>query len=315
MGCPTLNIIVPCYNEEDVLPTSAPVLLDILTDMIQKKIVSSQSRICFINDGSQDNTLPVLKKLSKKSTHIAYLSLSRNFGHQSALLAGLFETNADIYITIDADLQDDPTKISEMVQKYLDGNDIVYGVRTSRNSDSWIKEKTARFFYQLQQWMGIKTIYNSADFRLMSHRAVDALRSFHEKNLFLRGIVPLLGFQSAQVFYPRMPRTAGETKYPFFKMCSFALNGIIGFSSMPIHLLTVVGMLISFMGFILLIWSLYQYATGNNVQGWASLFSAMAFFNGIIIFSLGVIGEYIGKIFTEVKGRPLFIIDEKVGLD
>lgn len=314
MKRPKLNIIVPCYNEEAVLPTSAAKLSQILLDLISHKIVSAQSLICFVNDGSQDNTLPILKKLTKQSQHIAYLSLSRNFGHQSALLAGLFETTADIYITIDADLQDDPQKIFDMIQKYKEGNDIVYGVRTSRDTDTWFKKKTARFFYLLQKWMGIKAVYNAADFRLMSQRAVNALRSFHERNLFLRGIVPLLGFPSAQVFYPRTARTAGETKYPFVKMCSFALNGIIGFSVVPIRLLTIVGMCISLLGMILLMWSLYQYATGNNVQGWASLFSAMTFFNGIIIFSLGVIGEYIGKIFIEVKNRPLFIVDQKVGL-
>jgi glycosyltransferase involved in cell wall biosynthesis len=314
MSCQKLNIIVPCYNEEAVLPETALKLSQILSDLIQKKMISKRSCICFVNDGSHDKTLSILKELAQKLDHIAYLSLSRNFGHQAALLAGLFETEADIYITIDADLQDDPEKIREMVQKYKEGNDIVYGVRTSRDSDTWFKEKTARFFYFLQKCMGIKTVYNAADFRLMSRRAVKALQSFPEKNLFLRGIVPLLGFQSAQVFYPRIARAAGETKYPFFKMFSFALNGIIGFSIMPIRFLTIMGMFISFMGFVLLIWSLYQYIVGNNVQGWASLFSAMTFFNGIIIFSLGIIGEYIGKIFTEVKARPLFIIDQKVGL-
>lgn len=315
MNSPKLNIIVPCYNEESVLPISAPILSAILTNLIKKKQVSPQSRICFINDGSQDNTLSVLKELTKKDPCIAYLSLSRNFGHQSALLAGLFETDADIYVTIDADLQDDPEKIIEMVEKYKEGNDIVYGVRSSRDSDTWFKEKTARFFYLLQKWMGIKTVYNAADFRLMSRRAVDALRSFQEKNLFLRGIIPMLGFQSAQVSYPRKARPAGETKYPFFKMFSFALNGIVGFSIVPIRLLTIIGFIISFMGFLLLIWSLYRYTVGNNAQGWASLFSAMMFFNGIIILSLGIIGEYIGKIFIEVKSRPFFIVDQKDGLD
>ena len=315
MNCPKLNIVVPCYNEEEMLSKSAPVLLRILTDMIQKELISPTSQICFVNDGSRDNTLGVLKNLTKESSHFAYLALSRNFGHQAALLAGLFETNADIYVTIDADLQDDPEKIPEMVQKYLEGNDIVYGVRTNRDSDSWFKEKTARLFYRIQGLMGIKTIYNAADFRLMSHRAVDTLRSFREKNLFLRGIIPLLGFPSAQVFYPRAGRAAGETKYPFFKMFAFALNGIVGFSIVPIRLVTIMGMIISFAGFLLLLWSLYRAIVGGNIAGWASLFSAMTFFNGIIIFSLGVIGEYIGKIFTEVKGRPLFIVDQKIGLD
>ena len=315
MSCPKLNIIVPCYNEEEMLPHSAPILSRILEQMIEKELITPTSQICFVNDGSRDNTLGVLKELTKKSAHLAYLSLSRNFGHQAALLAGLFETTADIYVTIDADLQDDPEKIPEMVQKYLEGNEIVYGVRTNRDSDSWFKEKTARLFYRIQGWMGIKTIYNAADFRLMGHRAVEALRGFQEKNLFLRGIIPLLGFPSAQVFYPRLERSAGKTKYPFFKMFSFALNGIVGFSIVPIRLVTMMGMFISFIGFLLLLWSLYRVMIGATTTGWASLFSAMMFFNGIIIFSLGVIGEYIGKIFTEVKGRPLFIIDQKVGLD
>ena len=313
MSYPKLNIIVPCYNEEEMLPKSAPVLLRILTQMIEKKLVASSSQICFVNDGSRDKTLDVLKSLTKKSANMAYLSLSRNFGHQAALLAGLFETKADIYVTIDADIQDDPEKIPEMVQKYLNGNDIVYGVRTSRNTDSWFKEKTARLFYRIQGMMGIKTVYNAADFRLMSHRAVEALRSFREKNLFLRGIIPLLGFPSAEVYYPRASRAAGETKYPFFKMFSFALNGIIGFSVAPIRFVTVMGMIISGIGFLLLLWSLYRVIIGGTITGWASLFAAMTFFNGMIIFSLGVIGEYIGKIFTEVKGRPLFIIDQKEG--
>jgi len=315
MNCPKLNVIVPCYNEEEMLPKSAPVLERILVGLIKKELIAPTSRVCFVNDGSRDNTLAVLKKLTQKSGHLAYISLSRNFGHQAALLAGLFETEADIYVTIDADLQDDPEKIADMVQKYLEGNEIVYGVRTSRESDSWFKEKTARLFYRLQSLMGIKTIYNAADFRLMSWRAVEALRSFREKNLFLRGIIPLLGFRSAEVFYPRVSRAAGETKYPFFKMFSFALNGIVGFSIVPIRFVTLMGMIISFIGFLLLLWSLYRVVAGETITGWASLFSAMMFFNGIIIFSLGVIGEYIGKIFTEVKDRPLFIIDQKVGLD
>ena len=315
MTHPKLNIVVPCYNEEEVLPISAPILSNILDSLIEKNMISPSSQVCFINDGSSDNTLKVMQDITNENSHLAYLSLSRNFGHQSALLAGLFETQADIYVTIDADLQDDPKKIIEMVQKYLQGNDIVYGVRSSRDSDSWFKEKTARLFYRIQSLFGIKTIYNAADFRLMSKRAVDALKDFPEKNLFLRGIIPLLGFKSDQVFYPRTARTAGETKYPFFKMLSFALNGIIGFSIAPIRFVTIMGMIISFIGFLLLIWSLYRSFIGGNIQGWASLFSAMTFFNGIIIFSLGVIGEYIGKIFTEVKGRPLFIIDKKSGLN
>ncbi|MBR6412458.1 MAG: glycosyltransferase family 2 protein [Alphaproteobacteria bacterium] len=315
MECPKLNIVVPCYNEEEMLPKSAPVLERILTDLIKKELIAPTSLVCFVNDGSRDKTLEVLKDLTKKSARLAYVSLSRNFGHQSALLAGLFETKADIYVTIDADLQDDPEKIGEMVQKYLEGNEIVYGVRTNRDTDSWFKEKTARLFYRIQEWMGIKTVYNAADFRLMSKRAVETLKGFREKNLFLRGIIHLLGFQSAQVFYPRASRAAGETKYPFFKMFSFALNGIVGFSIVPIRLVTIMGMVISFIGFLLLLWSLYRAIVGGNMAGWASLFSAMMFFNGIIIFSLGVIGEYIGKIFTEVKGRPLFIVDQKVGLE
>ena len=315
MQCPKLNIVVPCYNEEEMLPKSAPVLVRILEDLIKKEMVAPVSQVCFVNDGSKDKTLDVLKGLVKKSARVAYVSLSRNFGHQAALLAGLFETEADIYVTIDADLQDDPEKIAEMVQKYLEGNEIVYGVRTSRESDSWFKEKTARLFYKIQGWMGIKTVYNAADFRLMSRRAVEALKNFREKNLFLRGVIPLLGFKAAEVFYPRVSRVAGETKYPFFKMFSFALNGIIGFSIVPIRIVTIMGMMISFIGFLLLVWSLYRAISGGTMAGWASLFSAMMFFNGMIIFSLGVIGEYIGKIFTEVKGRPLFIIDQKVGID
>ena len=315
MQTPKLNIIVPCYNEEEVLPTSAPILAQLLDDLIAQEAVAPTSQICFVNDGSRDKTAEILSDLSKKSSRFACLMLSRNFGHQAALLAGLFETDADIYITIDVDLQDDPHKIAEMVQKYKEGNEIVYGVRTNRDSDSWFKEKTARLFYRIQGLMGIKTIYNAADFRLMSRRAVEALANFKEKNLFLRGIIPLLGFQSAQVFYPRTERTAGETKYPFFKMFSFALNGIVGFSIVPIRFVTIMGMIISGIGFLLLLWSLYRALTGGSIQGWASLFSAMTFFNGIIIFSLGVIGEYIGKIFTEVKGRPLFIIDQKIGLN
>ncbi|MDY6407187.1 MAG: glycosyltransferase family 2 protein [Pseudomonadota bacterium] len=315
MTCPKLNIVVPCYNEEEMLPQSAPVLLHILSDLMDSNMIARTSQICFVNDGSRDNTLSVLQALVQQESRYAYLNLSRNFGHQAALLAGLFETTADIYITIDADLQDDPKKMRDMVQKYLEGNDIVYGVRTNRESDSWFKEKTARLFYRLQGLMGIKTVYNAADFRLLSRRAVEALHTFREKNLFLRGIIPLLGFPSAQVFYPRSSRIAGETKYPFFKMMAFALNGIVGFSVVPIRLVTIMGMIISFIGFLLLIWSLYRYAVGASMQGWASLFSAMMFFNGIIIFSLGVIGEYIGKIFTEVKARPLFIVDQKVGLN
>lgn len=305
-----LAIIVPCFNEEEVLESSIKTLNKIYTGLIKEELIAPSSKLVFVNDGSKDRTWQIIETAHKKQPHIKGVCLSRNFGHQEALLAGLYNTKADIYITIDADLQDDPAVIKNMVKEYYNGNDIVYGVRNKRDTDSYFKRNTALWFYKMMKLLGVELVSNHADFRLLSRRAVCAMSEFKEKNLFLRAIVPLIGFQSANVYYERKKREAGTTKYPLKKMILFALKGISSFSAVPLHLITLSGIIISALSFFLMLWTIIAYFNNSTIVGWASLMSAITFFSGITILFMGIIGEYIASIFIEVKNRPTYIIDK-----
>ncbi len=305
-----LAIIVPCYNEEEILPQSIKKLNKLLSSLIEKNLISNDSCIVFVNDGSKDKTWDIIKKENKKNHYIKGICLSRNFGHQEALLAGLYNIKKDIYITIDADLQDDINVIKDMIIKYHEGNEIVYGVRKKRQTDTFFKRNTALLFYKLMKLLGVELVANHADFRLLSKRAVDTMSEFKEKNLFLRAIVPLIGFKSTNVYYDRKKRDAGVTKYPLKKMILFALKGISSFSAVPLHLITLSGMMISLLSFILMLWTFFAYLNDSTIVGWTSLMSVIIFFSGITILFMGIIGEYIASIFIEVKNRPLYIIDK-----
>lgn len=307
---PQLSIIVPCFNEEEILKKSIKTLEDILLKLIKEEQISSSSYVVLINDGSKDKTWNIIEKAHQKSQYIKGISLSRNFGHQEALLAGLYNTDADIYITIDADLQDDPYVIKDMIKSYKEGNDIVYGVRKKRDTDSFFKRTSAIYFYKLMKSLGVELISNHADYRLLSKRAVQEMSKFKEKNLFLRAVVPLIGFRSSNVYYDRKKREAGLTKYPLKKMILFALKGISSFSAVPLHLITLSGVIISLLSFFLMIWTISEYLNGSTIVGWASLMSTITFFSGITILFMGIIGEYIASIFVEVKNRPTYIIDK-----
>ena len=305
-----LTIIIPCFNEEEVLPETCSEVGDILNNLISEKKVSPKSKILFVDDGSKDDTWRLIKEYSKQYSYITGITFTRNYGHQNALLAGLSVASkySDIMITIDADLQDDVKAIYEMVDKYYQGNDVVYGVRSSRQTDTFFKKNTALAFYSLMKKMGVQLVPNSADYRLMSKRAVLALLEYQERNLFLRGMVPLVGYQSSKVFYERKERFAGKSKYPLKKMVHFALDGITSFSTMPIKLIMNLGILIILISIILMIYTLIQKFNGGTVSGWSSLMISIWLSGGIQLLSLSVLGEYIGKIFTEVKRRPRFHI-------
>lgn len=307
-----LLIIVPCYNEEEVLPTTIKTMSALLKRMIKDKLAAPESRIHFVNDGSSDKTWEILQNACRNNPLIEASSLSRNFGHQSAILAGMYDNDADVFVTIDADLQDDPNCIVEMMRKIDNGCDIVYGVRKKRDTDTWFKRFTAQGFYRLMSLLGVRVIYNHADFRMMTRRAVNELKQFPERNLFLRAVVPLVGFKSDMVYYDRTARTAGETKYPLKKMLAFAWNGISSFSIVPLRLVTFTGFLISLLGACFVLKILFNYNAHGAVSGWASTVTLITLFSGVQLISLGIIGEYIAKIFVEVKKRPLYIIDEKI---
>ena len=309
-----LFIVVPCYNEEEVLPISSKVLLDFLKRMNAKNKVSTESSILFVDDGSKDKTWAIIKRLSEQEEHFKGLKFSRNFGHQNALLAGMTTAVqfADMIVTIDADLQDDVEAIEGMIDAYHDGNDVVYGVRSNRDTDTAFKRKTAEMFYSFMNKLGVNTVPNHADFRLMSNRATKVLLTFKEENLFLRGMVPLVGFPSTKVYYSRNIRVAGESKYPLKKMLNFAMEGITSFSIVPIKMVRNIGFITLLIGIFYMIYSLIQHFTGNVEAGWSSLIISIWFLGGIQLISLSIVGEYIGKIYSEVKGRPRFIIEEEV---
>lgn len=310
---PVLYIVIPCYNEQDVLPITAPLFLQKINDLYIDGKISEHSRILFVNDGSRDETWNIITGLSQIDEHYCGISLSRNRGHQNALLAGLVEasTKCDAVISVDCDGQDDIDAIDKMIDEYLSGSDIVYGVRCDRKTDTKFKRSTAQFFYKLMSAMGVEIIYNHADYRLMSARAVKELSKFKEVNLFLRGMVPMIGFKYSCVEYSRKERMAGKSKYPLKKMISFALDGITSLSVKPIRFITTFGFIVALLSVIGIIWSVVTAFIGSSVAGWASTVSIVCFLGGVQLISLGVIGEYIGKIYLEVKQRPRYIIDKK----
>ena len=307
-----LAIVVPCYNEQEVLPQTNKRLRALLDSMMQDRLVSSDSYIMYVNDGSRDDTWSMIAGYSEQDTHVRGLKLAGNVGHQNALMAGL-ETarqDADITVSIDADLQDDINVIPEMVKKFDEGNDIVYGVRRKRETDTFFKRTTAQMFYKFMTSMGVKSVYNHADFRLMSRRAVDALCQYEERNLFLRGLVPLIGYKTDSVYYDRSAREAGESKYPLSKMHSFAIDGITSFSVKPLRLIFYLGAVFMLISLVILFYVIVALCQGRGVQGWASLMLSIWFVGGCVLICLSVIAAYIGRIFTESKHRPRYNIEK-----
>ena len=309
-----LYLVIPCYNEEKVLYETSKRLLEKFKKMIDREIISENSKIVFVNDGSKDSTWDIIRQLYESNTIFGGINLSRNRGHQNALLAGLMtvKDEADMVISLDADLQDDIDVIDKFVEKYYEGNDIVYGVRSSRETDTFFKRTTALAFYKFMSCLGVDMVYNHADYRLMSKRALNGLSEFKEVNLFLRGMVPLVGYKYSIVEYERHERFAGESKYPLKKMISFALDGITSLSIKPIRLITGLGFTIFLISIAAMIYSIIVNLLGNTVSGWTSLTASIWMIGGIQLLSLGVIGEYIGKIYNETKHRPRFIIADKL---
>jgi len=310
-----LGIIIPCYNEEEGLPETTRRLQKLLHEMITREEIDKESFICYVDDGSKDNTWKLIETFGESDSLFKGLKLSRNFGHQNALIAGLmqFKNSADALISMDADLQDDIDVIGRFVEKYKEGYDIVYGVREDRSKDTVFKRATAEGFYKFQSFMGIETVSNHADYRLLSRKALQALSEFKEVNLFLRGIVPLLGFRSCSVYYTRAERFAGETKYPFKKMLFFALDGIASFSVMPLRLIAITGFFLLILSLIAIGWVILEKLFfGGAVQGWASTMISIYFIGGIQIMSLGIVEEYVGRNYQQSKGRPRYIIDKEI---
>lgn len=307
-----LYMVIPCYNEQEVLPETSRQLKEILYDLMDRGKISRESRVLFVNDGSKDETWNIIEDLHAQDPLFLGLKLSRNKGHQNALLAGLMTAKeyADVTISMDADLQDDVHVIEKFMDKYYEGCDIVYGVRSSRKKDTFFKKFTAQSFYRLMMAMGVDIVYNHADCRLMSKRSLYDLEQFKEVNLFLRGIVPLIGYQSAVVTYERNERFAGESKYPLKKMLAFAMDGITSFSIKPIRMITSMGVIIFAVSIVMLIYSVVQHFLGNTVSGWSSTMVSIWAIGGLQILSMGVIGEYVGKIYMEAKARPKFIIEK-----
>lgn len=307
-----LTIVVPAFNEEEMLPISISKLIEIEDKLIVDQQITADSDVLVVNDGSKDETWDVLSQLHKNNPRIKGVKFSRNFGHQNALIAGLEVAikDCDMTVTIDADLQDDPNAIIEMVQKANEGADIVYAVRNNRETDTWFKKTTAQGFYKFLNVLGVKLVDNHADFRLMTKQPVETLLSYKERNLFLRGLVPLLGYNTAKVYYKRGTREAGESKYPLRKMLGFAWEGLTSFSIAPVRLITILGILASTFGGFMLIYTIVAKLMGTTSQGWSSLMISIWMLGGLQMLSLGVIGEYIGKITLEVKKRPRYIIEE-----
>ena len=310
---PSLYIVVPCYNEQEVLPITAPLFRKKLLQLIADGKISDESRVLFVNDGSKDRTWELICAMAEKEEHILGVCLSRNRGHQNAVLAGLMEAKdrCDITISIDCDGQDDFDAMDRMVDAYLEGNEVVYGVRSSRETDTFFKRTTAQGFYKFLSAMGAEVVYNHADYRLVSARVLQHFAEFGEVNLFLRGMIPLVGFPSTTVEYARHERMAGESKYPLRKMLALAMNGITSLSVKPLHLITSFGVFVAIVSFIGCIWALVSALAGKTVAGWASMTCIICFVSGVQLISLGIIGEYIGKIYMEAKHRPRYIISER----
>ena len=310
---PKLFIVIPCYNEEELLPVTAPMFLEKIRQLVERGKISDKSRVLFVNDGSKDKTWDIISDLAKQDEHYIGISQSRNRGHQNAVLAGLMEAKqyCDITISIDCDGQDDINAMDEMVEQYLNGFEVVYGVRSKRETDTFFKRFTAEGFYKILNAMGAEVVFNHADYRLISSRVLDEFENFQEVNLFLRGMIPLVGFKSSSVYYERNERIAGESHYPLSKMLALAFDGITSLSVKPITLIATVGVIFGLLGFGGLIWAVITAIFGNSVAGWASTISIVCFLGGIQLFSLGVIGQYIGKIYMETKRRPRYIISER----
>lgn len=317
MSTPTLFIVIPCYNEEEVLPITAPMFLKKLLSLVQAGKIADSSRIMFVNDGSRDRTWEIISELSRSDEHYIGISQSRNRGHQNAVLAGLMEARGkcDITISVDCDGQDDINAMDKMVDAYADGCDVVYGVRSSRETDTFFKRSTAQGFYKFLSLMGAEVVYNHADYRLISARALDALSEFHEVNLFLRGMVPLVGFKSTSVEYSRSERIAGESKYPLKKMIALAVDGITSLSVKPLRMIMSFGLTVALISFIGVIWAIVAAICGGTVAGWASTTCIVCFVGGVQLICMGIIGEYVGKIYMETKARPRYIISEKTWED
>jgi len=312
---PTLAIVVPCYNEKEVLPNTAEQLLGVVSRLSENSLISQKSKIVFVDDGSKDNTWEIIENLCKENPeHFSGIKLSKNRGHQNALLCGLLSVKefADISISIDADLQDDISVIEEMLKMHSAGCEIVYGVRSKRNKDSIFKRATAQGFYRFINFLGADIIYNHADFRLMGKKALDALAEYKEVNLFLRGIVPMLGYKTGIAYYERKERPAGESKYPFHKMLRFAIEGITSLSIKPIRIITMLGIFIFIISLGMIAYSVFQYFHKATEPGWSSLICSIWSLCGLLLFSIGIVGEYVGKIYLETKQRPRFIVEKKI---
>ncbi len=310
---PVLYIVIPCYNEQEVLPITAPQFLAKLRQLTEAGKIAQESRVLFVNDGSKDRTWEIIRELAASDEHYLGISQSRNRGHQNAVLAGLMEAKdrCDITISIDCDGQDDINAMDAMVDEYLSGSEVVYGVRESRETDTFFKRTTAQGFYKFLSMMGAEVVYNHADYRLISARVLKEFAKFEEVNLFLRGLVPLVGFKSSSVYYKRAERLAGESHYPLRKMIALAVDGITSLSVKPLHLITGFGVFVAFLSFIGVLWALIAALCGNTVAGWASTTCIVCFVSGVQLICLGILGEYIGKIYLEVKHRPRYIISER----
>ena len=315
MSKPILWIVIPCYNEEQVLPITAPLFLKKINDLAAAGLISEKSRVLFVNDGSRDATWSLIQKFASEDEHFIGISQSRNRGHQNAVLAGLMEAlhsgSCDITISIDCDGQDDINAMDGMVDAYRDGCDVVYGVRSKRDTDTFFKRFTAESFYKLLNAMGAEVVFNHADYRLLSSRVLEEFAKFREVNLFLRGMVPLVGFKSTCVTYERHERIAGESHYPLSKMLALAFDGITSLSTKPIRFITGFGVFVALVSFIGVLWAVIEAALGLTVSGWASMTSIICFVSGVQLICLGVIGEYIGKIYMETKRRPRYIISDR----
>ncbi|MBP3892219.1 MAG: glycosyltransferase family 2 protein [Solobacterium sp.] len=310
---PKLWIITPCYNDGSVIEITGPQFLEKLKQLIKENLIHEESKVLFVDDGSSDNSWEIISKFAKEDPHYIGIQQSRNRGHQNAVLAGLMEAKdrCDITISIDCDGQDDINAMDDMVKAYHDGCEIVYGVRANRDTDTWFKRSTAQGYYKLLNSLGVEAVYNHADYRLVSSRVLQHFADFEEVNLFLRGMFPLVGFKSTSVYYKRYERIAGESHYTLGKMVALAWNGITSLSIKPIHIISVLGSIISVLGFVGIIWAIVRTLTGHGATGWASTICIILFLGGIQLFSLGVIGEYVGKTYLETKRRPRYIISER----
>lgn len=311
---PILYMVIPCYNEQEVLYETTKQLKVKISKLIKEKKISEKSKVMYVNDGSKDKTWDIIKEINNKENIFTGITLSRNRGHQNALLGGLMTAKeyADIVISMDADLQDDINAIDEMIEKYKEGNDIVYGVRSSRKKDTFFKKVTAEGFYKFMSFLGVDCVYNHADYRLTSKRVLDEFANFKEVNLFLRGMFPLVGYKSDVVYYERNERFAGESKYPLKKMLNFAWDGITSFSVKPLRFICTSGFIILFISIIIMLYSLIRKLTGNTVDGWTFLSISIWFIGGLQMISVGIIGEYVGKMYSETKQRPRYIISENL---